>query len=55
MIRNPFTAIFRDKAVRVSLEYSRVRLRKIGLLPRGFTIGNSALKIRKTLWMMCGM
>jgi hypothetical protein len=44
-----FIAIRKDSALRVLREYSLVITRKIGLPPKGSTIGNSALRIRNRL------
>src|SRR5271155_2736677 len=44
-----FIATLRAKIRRVGTLYSLVKDKKIGLLPRGFTIGNSALTISKML------
>jgi hypothetical protein len=45
-----FIAIRKDSALRVLGEYSLVIVRKIGLPPRGSTIGNKALRIRNRLF-----
>jgi hypothetical protein len=42
-----FIAIHHESALRVEVEYCFVNDRKMGLPPNGFTIGKSALTIRK--------
>jgi hypothetical protein len=44
-----FSAILRERIDLDSLEYPGVRLRKIGVLPNGLTIGNSAVRTTKQL------
>jgi len=43
------TATLRARVLRAEAGYSRVKARKTGLPPRGFTMGNSALRISRIL------
>jgi hypothetical protein len=44
-----FIATWRARILRAEAGYSRVKARKTGLPPRGFTMGNRALRISKVL------
>ena len=45
-----FSAILRARIARALVEYPGVKLRKIGVLPSGLTIGNSADKTTRLLF-----
>src|SRR6266850_5016500 len=48
-----FIATWRARILRAEAGYSRVKTRKMGLPPRGFTMGNRALRISKVLLANC--
>ncbi len=48
--KNPFTAIRQESANRVLDEYSRVIAKKMGLPPKGSTMGNKALTTKNNVF-----